>query len=158
MHTEPDLHALLRTLLERQRRARYRGWVLSVEDHSMLHRLIHALRELLPADPVWQAPGETGAPSLPCPWSDFVDQVLRPTTPDLILCQPETWLVYGSPLEQSNFWSQLATTFGRRRVIVLVVEKPLTLAQLDPFFIGSGSPAPGLRGWRSRREAPTSAC
>lgn len=151
-----ELYHSLNDLLARQQYARYRGLVISVTDYPTLYLLSRTLSELLPEDLLWQEPGQNQAPSLSGNWTTFIDQVLQPSAPNLILQRPEIWLADWSPLEQKNFWSRLAATFGRRRVLVLVVENLKTREQLNCFFSSAGNIGAGLHWWRSRRELPIS--
>lgn len=152
----PDLYQALQALLARQHQARYRALIISAVDQPTLLSISRVLRELRPHDLFWSEPGQAQAPRVPCAWSEFVDRVIRPISPDLILHGPDTWLSDWPPLEQSNFWSQLAASFGRRRVIALLAESPARVAQFVPYFTADIVLAPGLRGWRSRLEQPFS--
>lgn len=148
--------AVRQFLIDRARQSpppRYLSVAFSATKQGELDTLKAKLSQLLRPISVWEKPGQDGAPAVPISRNEFCTRLFSEPHPNGILVYlPEEWMIGWSNADRRVFWTSLAETFGRNRVVVVFTGTPATLANVENYLQRTETFGPAVHVYTSKYE------
>jgi hypothetical protein len=115
-------------------RVRYKHIGFSSKDISALVSLQTSIKKVLPEYDIWDGlyPNENGPEQ---GWSsfDFLSKIFHHEK-ELLILNPDSWLLHWSLLEQQSFWAQLSINHGSKNIVVVFNENYEFTKQNNHYF------------------------
>lgn len=134
---------------------RYKHLGFSSKDFSVLATVEESLKTLLPDYEIWDGlrPNEN-APEQGCSRFDFLTNVFNYEN-ELLIFQPDSWLLHWSLSDQQAFWAQLAIQHGSQNIVVVFNENHAFTKQNNHYFSPLEIPNTPLTLWVSSKNTLT---
>lgn len=113
---------------------RYKHLGFSSKDISVVASLQTSIKKVLPEYDIWDGlyPNEN-APERGCSSFDFLTALFHHEK-ELLILNPDSWLLHWSILEQQPFWAQLSINHGSKNIVVVFNENYEFTKQNNHYF------------------------